>query len=127
MKGGGIQNAEKLDGSFFAFRLKDFLEVGGFDENIFLYCEERILGRRFGDAGKKIGLVKDAKYIHCHSVSIDKVYNEVAPKMKLLYESRLYFQRKYNHIGLVKVILFLIVSKVSIFEFICRDFFRRLK
>lgn len=52
MEGGGIQNAEKLDGSFFAFRLKNFLEVGGFDENIFLYCEERILGKRFGNAEK---------------------------------------------------------------------------
>lgn len=50
--GGGDTKRRKTGWFFFAFRLKDFLEVGGFDEDIFLYCEERTLGKRFGNAGK---------------------------------------------------------------------------
>lgn len=94
-----IKTVELLPGSLFAVNISDFFEVGGFDENTFLYCEERILGRRFRDAGKRMGLMMYIDYLHLGSVSIRKSYKSVYSKMKFLYHSRLYYQCAYNHIG----------------------------
>ena len=48
-----IQDIDIFKGSLFAVRLKDYLDVGGFDESVFLFCEERILSTR-------------ARYYHRH-------------------------------------------------------------
>ena len=119
----GIQDVALLKGSFFAVRLADFLEVGGFDENTFLFCEERILGCRMEKNDKKIGLVTGAKYIHNHSTTINKAY-KLTNQIKILYNSKLYYYKTYAHISLLKKILLVIFMKVSLVEFFLVDSLR---
>lgn len=116
-----VQKAEMIKGSFFAVCLKDFMEAGGFDENVFLYCEERIISRRMDKIGKKIGIVTDAKYVHTHSAVINNSYQKVSQRIKILYYSRIYYNKKYNQIGIVKYILLLAAMKISVFEYAIRD------
>lgn len=122
-----VQQAEMIKGSFLAVRLEDFLDVGGFDERIFLYCEERVLAKKMESSGRKIGVVTDAQYIHTHSASIQKTYRKVSRQMGILYQSRLYYHQKYSRAGRLKYILLAAAMKISVFEYQVRDQLRLRK
>jgi len=116
-----IHPVELVKGSFFGIRVQDFTEIGGLDENVFLFCEERILGRRFHNGGKSVGLVTDAHYQHNHSASIKHVYKSVAKQIGLLYRSRMYYQTAYNRIGWLKKLALRIAMGISLMEYRCVD------
>ena len=69
-----------------------------FDKHVFLYYEEKILGQKLKQMGLKELLVTDAYYVHAHSVSIDKSYNKISDKQKLLHKSKLYYYQHYQRI-----------------------------
>lgn len=119
-----VQNTEMIKGSFFAVRMDDFIKAEGFDENVFLFCEERILSKKMEKLGRKTGIVTDAKYMHTHSAAIRHTYGKVSRQMEMLYASRLYYNKKYNHIGRAKYALLLVAMKISVFEYYMRDTFR---
>lgn len=116
-----IQTVELVKGSFLCVRLYDFLEVGGFDEQTFLFCEERILGRRMEKQNKKIGVVTAAQYFHNHSVSINKAYKGKAKQIRLLYNSRYYYHKKIMHIGIIQSIILKVSMYFSIQEYRVMD------
>ena len=118
-----IQDIPVFKGSFFAVRLDDYLAVGGFDENVFLYCEERMLSKRLEDAGKKMGLVTAAKYHHMHSASVSKEYKKKADRIKILYKSRLYYQEKYLGIKKGKLIIMKSAMWLSLQKYKMIDFY----
>lgn len=122
-----VQKVEVVKGSFFAVRYKDFMEVNGFDENVFLFCEERIIARKMIDHNKSIGIVTDAKYNHNHSASINDRYKSKAEKMKLLYKSRLYYNKKYNKINFINYTILKLSMSISIFEYKLYDLLNGIK
>lgn len=121
-----VQPAEMVKGSFFAVRLEDFLDAGGFDEQIFLYCEERVLSKKMEDSGRKMGIVTDARYVHTQTASIQKTYKKVSRRIQILYQSRLYYHRKYSRIGILKYILLAAAMKLSVLEYQIRDMIQLL-
>lgn len=91
-----------LPGSFFmiktgCFTPGDLEEL--FDKNVFLYYEEKILGQKLKELGLKALLATDARYVHAHSVTIDKCYRKAADRQRLLHESKLYYYKHYLHRG----------------------------
>lgn len=120
-----IQNVDIVKGSFLAVRLRDFIDVGGFDEGVFLFCEERILAKKMKDAGKKVGVVPSAKYLHNHSVSINKSYKKRRLQMKLLYKSRLYYNERYEGVNKIKLLILKLAMEWSLFEFFIADMKKR--
>lgn len=119
-----VQRVEMVKGSFFAVRLDDLIEMGGFDERVFLYCEERILSKRAEDLGKKMGIVTDAGYIHTHSASIQKECKKAGDRIKMLYTSRAYYHKTYTKIKGMKYRLLLSAMKISVLEYRIRDIIR---
>jgi len=95
---------ECVCGAMLMVKLPLFMQAGMFDEDIFLYCEETVLGIRLKRCGFKTKLSLDQGYIHYHSASIDKVLNQER-KLKLLFKSKLIVLRKYYGIGKIKEIL----------------------
>lgn len=117
----GIYPCDIIRGSFFGIKTSAFFDVGGFDENVFLFCEERILGYKLKNNNFRMGIVADAKYNHNHSATINKEYKAVRKKIKLLYESRLYFYKEYLHVSKIKIILMSLAMKISYIEFYFMD------
>lgn len=112
-----IQKVDMVKGSFFAVKLKDFMEVGMFDESVFLFCEERILAKKFEIYKKKIGIVTKAKYFHNHSTIINKIHKAKYKQIKILYKSRYYYNKKYNKKGKVSLLLLKLAMLISLFEY----------
>ncbi len=91
-----------VPGSFFLLKRSCFTDSQArrlFDRNLFLYCEEKVLGQKVRAMGLKEVLVTDAFYVHAHSVSIDKSAGSITAKQRILHRSRLYYYRRYLHAG----------------------------
>lgn len=81
-----------VPGSFMFVRAKDFNEIGGFDNNIFLYYEETDLCQRLANQSKYSYLIPEAKFIHLHGASTERslaIKKEL--KISLLYVIRKHY------------------------------------
>lgn len=90
-----ICKVDCVPGSLLLVNVNMFLKVGGYDEDIFLYCEESTLGLKLKRAGYETLLDLSHEYVHEHSVSINKTYSDEKKKYALLVESRLKVIRSY--------------------------------
>lgn len=95
-----------------------FLEAGGYDPEIFLYCEEITLGKRLKDVGKETELYISKQYLHKHGVTISKTYNIVEQRRQLL-KSTLIYLSKYCNVTDAEIQLFNILYKTGTVELIC--------
>lgn len=98
--------AGAVPGSFFMIKMSCFQGQEAsrlFDPQVFLYCEEKILGQKLKKRGLSVILAEDESYVHAHSVSIDKSVSSIGAKQKLLHESKLYYMRDYLQAGRVKM------------------------
>lgn len=81
-------------GCVFAMRRSIYDELGGFDENYFLFFEETDMCRRAMDAGYKV-VRSDAKIVHFHPHFIPEIQG--TPFLKENWDkSKTYFEKKHN-------------------------------
>ena len=106
---------EAIAGSFFAIKYDILKKIGYFDENVFLFYEEDIIAHKIKELGYEIYSLNDIKFIHYESQTIKKSINYFKKK-KLLYNSKMYYQKEYNKIGFFKIIIFKILYFFSIIE-----------
>lgn len=78
-------------GSAALYRRELFSEMGGFDEDFFLYCEDTDLGLRARWAGWKCLYVPEARVFHHYSLTTGRVSPE---KAYYVERNRLYVMRK---------------------------------
>ena len=98
----GKLKVECIAGSFFVIKHDVFKKIGYFDENVFLFYEEDILGAKLKKLGYDIYSLNDVSFTHYESRTINKAFSAFK-KVKLLNESKLYFQKEYNGINGVQV------------------------
>ena len=86
---------DAVHGSMLMVDAVKMIECGGYDEKVFLYNEEAILGFRMLEHGYRTVLLLTEHYVHRHSESISKTYRDVWARQKLRNESALYYYRHY--------------------------------
>ncbi|WP_432629862.1 glycosyltransferase family 2 protein [Brotaphodocola sp.] len=91
-----------VHGSLLMIDAERFLEAGGYDEGIFLYQEEDVLGWKMRTMGLRTVLLLDRSYDHAHSVSISKSFSGQIERQRLREQSVLYYMKNYLHIGRVQ-------------------------
>ncbi|WP_251498006.1 glycosyltransferase [Otoolea muris] len=95
---GGLIRTETVPGSFFVIKYDVFKAAGFFDENVFLYNEENILGLKLKKMGYNCVIDTSHYYLHNHAeTSREKViyrYKHEFDKILRDYEYR-YLSRKY--------------------------------
>lgn len=91
-----ISKVDTVSGCFFMISSKHLEEMGYFDEGVFLYYEENIMGIKTKRLKKNIIVCNNIDVIHDHSVSIDKSLKRIK-KYDILKTSQEYFEKKYNH------------------------------
>ena len=83
----------KVSGCCFMIRIPFLKEIGFFDENVFLYCEEAILSRQVEIAGKRMYYLAMAQAVHRH-VKSEK--GDPVKRFKAWGKSRCYFIDRYS-------------------------------
>jgi len=102
-----------VSGSGLFFRTSAFREIGGFDPNLFFYCEEEDLGQRLRNNGLGVYFVPEAKYIHF----IGGSSTENLVMLREFYISLMYFFRKHN-----SKISYFFLKLLYVFKFLRRSF-----
>ena len=108
-----ISKVDTVSGCFFMISSKHLEDMGYFDENVFLYYEENIMGIKTKKLGKNIIVANNVDVIHDHSVSIDKSLKRIK-KYDILKTSQEYFEKTYN--GANKIELFFL----KVFRYLTR-------
>lgn len=92
----GCQNIEMISGAALLIRRQPFIELGGFDEKIFLYCEDDDLAIRLKGAGWSLGYVHDALVEHIGNSSSRQTPEMQEFKSYHLMRSTLYVTSKHG-------------------------------
>jgi GT2 family glycosyltransferase len=92
-------------GSLFLADAKALMECGLYDEKVFLYYEEKILGYKLKEKGYRTLLLLEESYVHLHSVSIDKSVKSILRKQAILHESKLHYYKTYLKINPLQELL----------------------
>lgn len=104
-KNDDVLDVDAISGSLFLMNTKHMIDYGMYDEKIFLYCEETVLGIKFKKHKLKSALLMKENYIHNHSVSISKTYNSEIQRRRIMLKSKLYVLKKYYSISIIKYLL----------------------
>ena len=109
--------AECIMGSFQCVECEPFLSIGGFDENIFLYCEETALGFKYKSVGYEMRVVTDAYYHHYHGTGSTyiNIKNNIA-RRKMLLKNRYYILRTYMCAKTGVLLIAKLCYSIAIFE-----------
>lgn len=96
----GIISMLKIPGSFMMFKAETFWKIGGFDTNIFLYCEEEDVGRRLNKIGKHCAINTYYHYYHHVGVTTKRDRKSSKETEKEYFRSKLYVYRKHHNVFL---------------------------
>lgn len=100
-----VLKVDNISGAFFVADFKKFKEIGFFDENVFLFYEEDIIGNKLKEKGYEICSLNDIEFMHYDSKTIGKFFN-LFKKQDILFDSRIYYQKKYNKVSFFTIIVF---------------------
>lgn len=109
-----IVEVEAISGCFFLIKSSILQEIDFFDENLFLYYEENVLADKLKRKNKKTVIHSEISVFHNHSVTIDKSINHIK-KYKILKQSQMYFQKKYNKANIIEQLGLFITNKFTLF------------
>lgn len=123
-----IKNAKsdyvyRVRGSFMFLRSEAFYQCGGFDDNIFLYCEEPILSERLLKIGYKNYYLDEIHMLHNHVMDGNKLTSSYVKKIKNRFQSEMYYYKNYIkesrfNIFLAKILFPIYLLKFKLFNFI---------
>ncbi len=125
-----LLQVEAISGAFFIIKYEIYKQIGGFDENVFLFYEEDILAKQLQEKGYQTMSVNTAKFIHFESRTIGKTLSYYR-KIKQLYESKIYYQKKYNGVTFLQIKIFAILNLLHkielLFEIPIRKMFKHIE
>lgn len=114
----------KVNGCCFLVKMDFILEIGFFDEKVFLYCEEAILSRQVESARKKMYYISDAQAVHAH-VKSDK--GNPVKRFKHWKRSRIYFIRQYSGDTWFGKMMACLSMRMYVLVFSVYNYFRKQK
>lgn len=96
---GGFTRAEWISGAAMFLERRIYDEVGGLDENFFMYMEDEDLSHRINDAGYLVGVINKIGYTHFCGGSTIKSYFLTKEYIK----SRMIYFRRYESKNFEKI------------------------
>lgn len=93
---------EKVSGCCLLVDLSFMKEINFFDENVFLYSEESILGKQVSENGRKMQYDSNVYAIHRH---IESAKGNKTKRMLMLFQSRGYYLERYSGYNKFKLLM----------------------
>ncbi len=99
-----VCRVDVVQGCFMFIDYALFESIGFFEEDTFLFCEERFVARKLKEIGKASYILLDCSFVHAHSKTIN---NEVAflRQLRLLHDGRVAYTRRYRCCASLKIAL----------------------
>lgn len=116
-----------VSGAFLAVRIKPFLDVGGYDERIFLYCEETILGSKLKQHGMATYICCQEEYIHYESGTITKNIPNSIKRFQMVLNNRLFYMEHYLRVPRFKYLFAKMCFWLAVKERYLQYYYRKQK
>ncbi|ETA74473.1 glycosyltransferase [Ligilactobacillus equi] len=110
----GIAEVGCVHGSFFIAKTELFKRVGMFDENVYLYNEENILGIKCKKAGYKVLWSMNDYYYHNHNYTQRKALKNIVAIMRAKYQSRKYLLTQYYDKNIYDLLVLKLINWTNI-------------
>lgn len=120
-------SCDAVAGSLLFVNVDDFLNSGGYDEKVFLYSEESILGLRMKAIGKKTALLCDYSFIHKGSTTISKELKTSFARHKMILKSQKYMFKTYYKLNIFDRFGIWFFSNLILLETLSTNFFYLFK
>ncbi len=125
--GKGYVKVDLVPGCLLLVDLGKFIQVGMYDESIFLYEEEKILYKKMIECGFVSLVDLDSSYKHMHKESHSVDICSIIRGKKRLLSSRVKFLKKYRHLNTVQMFFSKIFFLGTILEMFVYGLFLNLK
>jgi N-acetylglucosaminyl-diphospho-decaprenol L-rhamnosyltransferase len=121
VKQGEIESSDVITvgcvpGAMLVTRVDYFLEAGGYDEAIFLYCEETCLGLRLAKMGYTTKLLTTKHYKHLHKQEESGAASSNLALRRAINLSRRYLLKEYYGVSGATLKIFDILCGLGLFE-----------
>ena len=110
------QHVDCVVGCFLLVDAELFLSKFKYDESLFLYCEETVMGIMAQKNQISSIIVPECKYYHLHGISTKKSFKNLVKPKKMLLSSRLYVLKKYYGFNKAEIFLTKLVYNFAVFE-----------
>lgn len=114
-------------GSWLMIDVDKFADIGMYDENVFLYCEETLIGIKAKQKNYKNFILPQYSFVHMHSVSISKSIKSVFKQQQIMWKSRLYVLSEYYQVNIFYIYFAYIISKLALVEIYIIGYLRKLR
>ncbi len=102
-----------VKGCFLVFRAEAIQKIGFYDEDFFLFEEEKVIAYKLEQCNYKSAVLTDVNYVHNHSVSIKKTFNKFGQSKKLVLKSNELYLKKYMGVGRIRMAI------IKTYHFFC--------
>ncbi len=113
---GDSAEVDCVHGSLLMVDCERFLAAGGYDEGIFLYCEETVLGSRMKKNGFRTVLTLGTGYLHGGGGSIKHSGMGAVKRQLCRQRSERYYYRNYLGVGRFGMLPALLLQKIVLLE-----------
>jgi GT2 family glycosyltransferase len=120
-----LTRVDVIDKSFFMIRSDIFNMIGNFDDSVFLYYEENILGTKLKNINRKSYIDNEIEVENNEISKIEKINNQI-DKYKLLKDSQKYFVKYYLHANAFEMFLLRIIYRIKIIMAYIVKFFKKI-
>lgn len=104
-----------LPGSFFIIKSEAFQECGGFDEKIFLYREEEILGQRLLSKCYQLAILTKCSFVHNHNYKRDSAMIRINRNKIAIQSERIFFV-DYYHSSYIQLLYLKIMQYIYLYS-----------
>lgn len=111
-----VVKVDCVPGAMFIVDSQKFINVGGYDEEMFLFGEETLLGFKLKKRNYLTLLATNEYYDHQHSVSINKNIKSQIKQQKILNKSKLIFFKKYQHSNILSLLFYSFIFSIKILK-----------
>lgn len=112
----GVITVGCVPGAMLVTRVDYFLDAGGYDEAIFLYCEETCLGLRLAKLGYTTKLITTQHYKHLHKQKESGAASSNFALRRAINLSRRYLLKEYYGVNGATLKIFDILCGIGLFE-----------
>lgn len=105
-----------LPGSLVMLHVKKFIQCGLYDEDVFLYNEELIIGKKFKDNSYESILCMTESYRHLHAVTVQKNYHSLLQPKKIELKSHRLYLVRYCNSGKLPLLLLSCIKPMAYLE-----------
>ena len=103
-----------------------FKKIGGYDEEIFLYYEETVIGKKVQNNGFQTLYMNNICYKHLHGITINKSIKSQLGRIKIMLKSKKYVLKVYLHASLLEQIFNNIFSAIILTETVLKGLVRQV-